>query len=233
MQGDEANISAVEERYKEAKNAVARVKGKAYENLYKRLDSKEGENDIYRIAKARERREMDLRSVRFIKDEDGRSIINKDAIWRRWKEYLSALFNGQRNKVVGLNEAWRYLEGEGCFRRRIIGLHQGSAISLYLFALILDKLSRGIQESIPWCLIFADDIVLVLETPEGLNERLKKWREMVEDKGLRVSKEKTKYLRCDFNWNENDQNKEAEIRIGEPILETNESFRYLGSVIHE
>ncbi|GJS45465.1 hypothetical protein Tco_0595586 [Tanacetum coccineum] len=40
-------------------------------------------------------------------------------------------------------------------------------------------------------------------------------------------------MRCDFNWNENDQNKEAEIRIGEPILETNESFRYLGSVIHK
>ncbi|GJT72639.1 hypothetical protein Tco_1031925 [Tanacetum coccineum] len=96
MRGDEANISAVEERYKEAKNAVARVKGKAYENLYKILDSKERENDIYRIAKARERKEMDLGSVRFIKDEDGRSIVNKDAIWRRWKEYLSAHFNGQR-----------------------------------------------------------------------------------------------------------------------------------------
>ncbi|GJX43966.1 hypothetical protein Tco_0260642 [Tanacetum coccineum] len=68
----------------------------------------------------------------------------------------------------------------------------------------------------------------------GAEERLKRsGREMLEEKGLRVSKEKTKYLRCDFNWNENDQNKEAEIRIGEPILETNESFRYLGSVIHK
>ncbi|GKB06543.1 hypothetical protein Tco_0834776, partial [Tanacetum coccineum] len=76
MRGDEENISAVEERYKEAKNVVARVKGKAYEKLYKRLDSKEGENDIYRIAKARKKRKMDLGSVRFIKDEDGRSIVN-------------------------------------------------------------------------------------------------------------------------------------------------------------
>ncbi|GKF54896.1 retrovirus-related pol polyprotein LINE-1 [Tanacetum coccineum] len=78
-----------------------------------------------------------------------------------------------------------------------VGLHQGSAISPYLFALILDELSRGIQESIPWCLIFADDIVLVSDTPDGLNGRLEQWREMLEDKGLRVSREKTEYMRCD------------------------------------
>ncbi|GJW08307.1 hypothetical protein Tco_1570730 [Tanacetum coccineum] len=64
--------------------------------MYKRLDSKEGETDIYRKAKARERMKMDLGSVRFIKDDDGRSIVNEDAIRRRWKEYFSALFNGQR-----------------------------------------------------------------------------------------------------------------------------------------
>ncbi|GKC33764.1 retrovirus-related pol polyprotein LINE-1 [Tanacetum coccineum] len=53
-----------------------------------------------------------------------------------------------------------------------VELHQGSTISSYLFALILDELSRGIQESIPWCLIFADDIVLVSDIPDGLNGRL-------------------------------------------------------------
>nr|GEV96904.1 retrovirus-related Pol polyprotein LINE-1 [Tanacetum cinerariifolium] len=56
---EQANRTAADERYKEAnreaKQAVARAKGKAYEYFYKRLDSKYGENDIYRIAKARER----------------------------------------------------------------------------------------------------------------------------------------------------------------------------------
>ncbi|GJU69316.1 cleavage/polyadenylation specificity factor, 25kDa subunit [Tanacetum coccineum] len=58
MRGDEANRSAAEDKYKEAKReakkAVAKAKGKVYEDLDKRLDSKEGENDIYRIAKSRE-----------------------------------------------------------------------------------------------------------------------------------------------------------------------------------
>ncbi|GKA85778.1 UDP-sugar pyrophosphorylase [Tanacetum coccineum] len=58
-------------------------------------------------------------------------------------------------------------------------------------------------------------------------------REMLEDKGLLVSREKTEYMRCDFNMNENDQNEEAVIRIGEHILEPKESFRYLGYVIHK
>ncbi|GJY40892.1 probable LRR receptor-like serine/threonine-protein kinase RFK1 isoform X1 [Tanacetum coccineum] len=42
-----------------------------------------------------------------------------------------------------------------------VGLHQGSPISPYLLTLILDELSRGIQGSIPWCMIFENNIVLV------------------------------------------------------------------------
>ncbi|GJX00504.1 hypothetical protein Tco_0184417 [Tanacetum coccineum] len=59
-------------------------------------------------------------------------------------------------------------------------------------------ISRGIHEDIQWCLIFTDYIVLVLKSAEGLNNRLKNWREALKDNGLRVSREKTKYLRCDF-----------------------------------
>ncbi|GJU89253.1 retrovirus-related pol polyprotein LINE-1 [Tanacetum coccineum] len=55
----------------------------------------------------------------------------------------------------------------------------------YLFALILDELSRGIQENIPWCMIFADDIVLVAESAEGLNNIIESWREALKDNGLR------------------------------------------------
>nr|GEY76351.1 retrovirus-related Pol polyprotein LINE-1 [Tanacetum cinerariifolium] len=112
-----------------------------------------------------------------------------------------------------------------------IGLHQGSAISPYLFTLILDELSRGIQENIPWCMIFADDIVLIAESTEGLNSRLERWREALEDNGLRVSREKTEYFRCDFGRFEV-AHQEVDIRIGDWILQPKESFRYLGSMIN-
>ncbi|GKA11361.1 hypothetical protein Tco_0690794 [Tanacetum coccineum] len=131
MRGNEADRSATEERYKEAKREAKKA-----------------------VARAKDKAKMDLGSVRFIKDEDGRSIVNEDEIRRRWKEYFSTLFNGQRrgrtegvdsigaipqnncycsrirhvevkealrkmgrNKVVGPDEipieAWRCLGGEG------------------------------------------------------------------------------------------------------------------------
>ena len=42
-----------------------------------------------------------------------------------------------------------------------IGLYQGSALSPYLFGLVMDEVTRDIQGDISWCMLFADDVVLV------------------------------------------------------------------------
>ncbi|XP_071729029.1 uncharacterized protein [Rutidosis leptorrhynchoides] len=114
-----------------------------------------------------------------------------------------------------------------------IGLHQGSALSPFLFALILDELSRGIQECIPWCLIFADDIVLVSESKEELNRRLEQWRVALEGNGLQISRQKMEYLRCDFDRNDDEQEDGVNISIGDQILHPRTSFRYLASMLHK
>nr|XP_043620078.1 uncharacterized protein LOC122591919 [Erigeron canadensis] len=114
-----------------------------------------------------------------------------------------------------------------------MGLHQGSALNPYLFTLILDELSSGLQEELPWCMIFADDIALIARSTEELNRRLEKWREALEDNGLCVSQDKIEYLRCDFDKQEIRQNGDEDIRIGERVLGPKVSFRYLGSVIHK
>ena len=54
-----------------------------------------------------------------------------------------------------------------------IELHQGSALSPYLFALVMDEVTRNIQGDIPWCMLFADDVVLVDESQAGVNMKLK------------------------------------------------------------
>nr|GEX07533.1 integrator complex subunit 11 [Tanacetum cinerariifolium] len=75
---------------------------------------------------------------------------------------------------------WKTLINKGA-SKRYIKATSGSAISPYIFALILDELSRGIQDDIPWCMIFTDDTVLVSESAEGLNDKLENWRENISD----------------------------------------------------
>jgi hypothetical protein len=57
-----------------------------------------------------------------------------------------------------------------------IGMHQGLALSSYLFALVMDEVTRDIQGGIPWCMLFAYDVVLVDESRTGVDQKLKLWR---------------------------------------------------------
>jgi len=64
-----------------------------------------------------------------------------------------------------------------------MGLHRP-----FLFTIVMDELSRGIQDKIPWCMLFADDIVLIDETKEGVNTKLERWRDTLDAKGFRLSR---------------------------------------------
>ncbi|GKC02201.1 retrovirus-related pol polyprotein LINE-1 [Tanacetum coccineum] len=64
-EGNHADRETPEERYK------------VYEGLNKKLDSIEGANNIYMIAKSREKRRRDVGNIKYIKDEEGRSIVRK------------------------------------------------------------------------------------------------------------------------------------------------------------
>ncbi|KAK3551422.1 hypothetical protein QTP70_017307 [Hemibagrus guttatus] len=41
-----------------------------------------------------------------------------------------------------------------------VGLHQGSALSPFLFAMVMDQLSEEVRQESPWTMMFADDIVI-------------------------------------------------------------------------
>ncbi|XP_021980129.1 uncharacterized protein LOC110876260 [Helianthus annuus] len=82
-----------------------------------------------------------------------------------------------------------------------VGLHQGSALGPFLVAVVLDELSKSIQET--FCGAW-----LVAETRQSLNARLEECRPTLEGKGLRISRCKAEYIYCDFNGageNENTQ----------------------------
>ncbi|VFR02670.1 unnamed protein product [Cuscuta campestris] len=110
-----------------------------------------------------------------------------------------------------------------------MGLHQGSALSPFMFALVMDVLTQGVQEGVPWCMLFAEDIVLIDDTREGLNDKLELWRLALETKGFRISRNKTEYMECHFSGR--DTESEVEVRIDSHLIPKVDRFRYLGSVI--
>jgi Reverse transcriptase (RNA-dependent DNA polymerase) len=42
-----------------------------------------------------------------------------------------------------------------------IELHEGSALSPYIFTLVIDEVMKNIQEGMPRCIQFVDDVVLI------------------------------------------------------------------------
>ena len=73
---------------KEAKKEVARPKAHAMDEVFKELETPEGERKIYRIAKARDKSAKDFMQIRHIKDEQGVVLWEHDQIIERWKGVL-------------------------------------------------------------------------------------------------------------------------------------------------
>ena len=101
-------------------------------------------------------------------------------------------------------------------------------MSLYLFALVIDEVTRNIQGDIPWCMLFADDVVLVDESQAGINRKLELWRQTLESKGFRLSRTKTEYMRCDFGGVVHEK---EDVSLEGQVVPKKDTFRYLRSML--
>jgi hypothetical protein len=422
-----ANMKKYKVAKKAAKREVSEARGRAYEDLYQRLNTKEGERDIYKMAKIRERKTRDVNQVKCIKDGADQLLVKDEEIKRRWREYFDDLFNGENEsstielddsfddtsrrfvrriqesevrealkrmkggKAMGPDgipiEAWRgfgdiaivwltklfnlifrsnkmpeewrrsilvpifknkgdvqsctnyrgiklmshtmklwerviehrlrrltsvtknqfgFMPGRSTMEaiflvrqlmerykeqkkdlhmvfidlekaydkipRNVmwwalekhkvplkyitlikdmydnvvtsvrtsdgdtddfpikIGLHQGSALSPYLFDLVMDEVTRDIQGDIPWCMLFANDVVLVDDSRTGVNRKLELWRRTLESKGFRLSRTKTEYMRCSFSTT---RHEEGEVSLDGQVVPEKDTFRYLGSMLQK
>ena len=108
-----------------------------------------------------------------------------------------------------------------------IGLHQGSALSLFLFAMFMDRLTDEVRREPLWVMLFADDIVICKETREEVEQRLKCWRYALERRGMKVSRSKTEYLCI------NGGNDDETVKMEDKEVSRVKEFKYLGSTVQE
>ena len=85
----------------------------------------------------------------------------------------------------------------GCRNNRTlcsqVGLHQGSAFSPFLFAIMMDSLTENIRKT-PWQMMFGDGVVLCAKEKDVLELEVEQWMEAWEKRGMKVSRAKTEYM---------------------------------------
>ena len=106
-----------------------------------------------------------------------------------------------------------------------VGLHQGSALSSFLFAIITDKLTEDIRKDAPWDMLFADDTVLSRQNHRELEDDLEIWSNALERTGLKMSRSKTEYLKA------GDVDDGEELKLQGEKVKRAKNFKYLGSTV--
>jgi hypothetical protein len=107
----------------------------------------------------------------FIDLEKAYDKVTRNIIWWALQKhkistkYITLIKNMYDNVVTNV----RTSDGDSNDFPINIGLHQGSVLSPYLFALVMDEVTRDIQCGISWCMCFIDDVILVDESRTGVD----------------------------------------------------------------
>ena len=146
--------------------------------------------------------------------------MRKSGIVEKYVQIVQDMYEGSETVVrcvAGTTESFKVK----------VGLHQGSALSPFLFAMIMDRLTDEVRKESPWTMLFANDIVICEETREKVERRLESWKYALERRGMKASRSKTKYLCI------NGENDDETVKMEDTKLPRVKEFKYLGSTVQE
>ncbi len=118
------------EKKREVKRQVAASKRRAWEEWSRDLNTSEGKNKMFRIAKQMKKDKKDVQGINYIKDENGAIKIEEAEVRDRWKRYFEELLNDENENVI---EEVSVVEGpiedvtEEEVKRAVKGMKNGKA----------------------------------------------------------------------------------------------------------
>ena len=97
---------------------------------------------------------------------------------------VTSLYEGAKKRIrVGLELSERF--------EVKVGVHQGSLLLLFVLVIVVDMVMETVRNGLMSEMLYADNLVLMSETMEGLREKFWKWKEAFERKGLKENLGKT------------------------------------------
>ena len=76
------------------------TKSRAWDDVYAKLGTEEGEEKIFRIAKAHDKVTKDLTQIKQMKDQEGSVLTDENQIRERWKVYFETFLNEENPRMV-------------------------------------------------------------------------------------------------------------------------------------
>ena len=147
-------------------------------------------------------------------------FMRKSGIAEKYVQLVQDMYKGSVTVVrcaIGTTESFKVK----------VGLHQGSTLSPFLFAVTIDWLTDEVRREPPWTMLFADDIVICEETRKEVERRLESWRYALEKRGMKVSRSKTEYTCI------NGRNEDETVKMEDTKVPRVKKFKYLGSTVQE
>ena len=93
----------------EAKRCIARVQAEVMKKQAETLDSKEGRQNIFRIAKQKKKERKDITGTNCLKKDNGELLVSEEQVSDRWREHFEKLLNEENEWNDELSA--EYVEG--------------------------------------------------------------------------------------------------------------------------